>query len=135
MQDVSLFLEHRLGELARMGEALGRAGISIAGGGAFLADSKGLAHFLFEDGQAARAALQREGITVVAVRDVVVQKLRQDEPGQLGKLCREMATAGVNIEVLYSDHSNQLILVVDDLDKAREVSRKWSQRPASGEKQ
>jgi hypothetical protein len=132
MHDVAISLDHQPGELARMGEALGRAGISIEGGGAFLSGSKGIAHFLFHDGAAARAALGREGIAVLAVRDVVVQKLRQDEPGQLGRLCREMATAGVNIEVLYSDHSNQLILVVDDIEKAGEVSQKWNQRPDAG---
>lgn len=132
MQDVAISLDHQPGELARMGEALGRASISIEGGGCFLAGGKGIAHFLFHDGAAARAALERDGISVLAVRDVVVQKLRQDEPGQLGKLCREMATAGVNIEVLYSDHSNQLILVVDDFDKASNVSARWSARPSSG---
>ncbi len=132
MQDVSIILEHRPGELARMGEVLGSAGISIEGGGTFLSGGTGVAHFLFDDGNAAREALEREGITVVAVRDVVIQKLRQDEAGQLGKLCRAMADAGVNIEVQYSDHSNQLILVVDDLEKAREVSAKWSQRSSSG---
>lgn len=31
-----------------------------------------------------------------------------------------------NIEVLYSDHDNQLILVVDDLAGARAVSEAWS---------
>jgi hypothetical protein len=132
VQDVAVSLDHRPGELARMGEALGRAGVSIEGGGAFLAGSKGIAHFLFQDGAAARAALERDGISVLAVRDVVVLKLRQDEPAQLGKLCREMATAGVNIEVLYSDHSNQLILVVDDFEKASSVSTRWSERPSSG---
>jgi hypothetical protein len=131
MHDVTISLGNRPGELARMGEALGSAGVSIEGGGAFLAGNNGIAHFLFHDGGAARAVLEREGITVLAVRDVVVQKLRQDEPGQLGKLCREMALADVNIEVLYSDHSNQLILVVDDLERARAVSAKWSQRAGS----
>lgn len=132
MHDVAILLEHRPGELARMGEVLGRAGISIEGGGTFLSGGIGIAHFLFEDGNAARRALEREGITVAAVRDVVVQKLRQDEPGQLGKLCRAMANAGVNIEIQYSDHSNQLILVVDNIEKAREVSAQWSQRSTSG---
>ncbi len=135
MQDVAISLEHRPGELARMGEILGRAGISIEGGGTFFVGDKGIGHFLFHDGSAARLALEREGITVLAVRDVVVQKLRQDEPGQLGKLCREMANAGVNIEVQYSDHSNQLILVVDNIDIAREVSARWSQRAAAGAKE
>jgi len=132
LKDLAIELSDRPGELARMGEALGQAGVSIEGGGAFVVSGKGVAHFLFVDGAAALAALDREGMKVNAVRDVVVQKLRQDEPGQLGKLCREMATAGVNIEVLYSDHSNQLILVVDDITKAREVSERWSQRPDGG---
>jgi hypothetical protein len=36
-----------------------------------------------------------------------------------------MADAGVNIEVLYSDHNNQLILVVDDMARGREVAAGW----------
>jgi hypothetical protein len=37
-----------------------------------------------------------------------------------------MAEAGVNIEVIYSDHDHQLILVVDDLERGRMVSEAWS---------
>ncbi len=40
-------------------------------------------------------------------------------------ICRRMAEAGVNIEVVYSDHANQLILVVDDPVKGREISAAW----------
>jgi hypothetical protein len=39
-----------------------------------------------------------------------VQRLKQAIPGQLGQLTRRMANAGINIEVLYSDHDHQLIL-------------------------
>jgi len=85
LKDLAIELSDRPGELARMGEALGQAGVSIEGGGAFVVSGKGVAHFLFVDGAAALAALDREGMKVNAVRDVVVQKLRQDEPGQLGK--------------------------------------------------
>ena len=59
-------------------------------------------------------------------REVLVQKLKQDVPGQLGLLTREMANAGVNIEVLYSDHNHRLILVVDDIARGREVSAAWT---------
>lgn len=31
----------------------------------------------------------------------------------------------INIGVIYSDHNHQLILVVDDLAKGREVSEEW----------
>jgi hypothetical protein len=37
-----------------------------------------------------------------------------------------MADAGVNILTQYSDHSNQLILVVDNYEKGKEVSEAWS---------
>jgi hypothetical protein len=108
-----------------MGEALGKAGVSIEGGGGFLCRGDGLMHFLFEDGAAARRALEANGIEVVDEREVLVQRLNQDQPGQLGKISRLMADAGVNIEVIYSDHQNQLILVVDDLEKGRAVSAAW----------
>jgi len=126
MKDVSIALENRPGSLADMGETLGKAGVSIEGGGAWVVAGEGAAHFLFEDGDAARTALEAAGIRVLAVRDVVVQRLKQAVPGQLGKLTRRMAEAGVNIEVLYSDHDHQLILVVDDVARGREVAAAWA---------
>jgi len=126
MNDLAIALDNRPGALAEMGDALGRAGVSIEGGGAFVVNGAGVAHFLFSDGAAARRALEAAGIKVLAVKDVVVQRLRQDQPGQLGKLTRRMADAGVNIEVLYSDHDHQLILVVDNLAAARKVSEAWA---------
>jgi hypothetical protein len=109
-----------------MGEALGRAGVSIEGGGAWVVAGKGAAHFLFEDGAAARRALEAAGIKVLAEREVVAVRLKQAVPGQLGLLTRRMAEAGVNIEVLYSDHDHQLILVVDDFAKGQAVAQAWS---------
>lgn len=126
MQDLAIRLEHRPGALAEMGEALGRAGVSVEGGGAWLAGADGIAHFLFEDGAAARRALEAAGIVVLAAREVLLQRLKQDVPGQLGMLTRRMADAGVNIEVLYSDHAHQLILVVDDVEAGRKVSEAWT---------
>jgi hypothetical protein len=126
MKDLAIALENRPGALAEMGEALGRAGVSIEGGGAWVVGNEGVAHFLFHDGAAARRALEAAGIRVVAERDVVVQRLKQAVPGQLGQLTRRMAEAGVNIEVLYSDHDHQLVLVVDDVTKAQQVADAWS---------
>lgn len=126
MQDVAIRLEHRPDALAEMGEALGRAGISIEGGGGFVVDGKAVVHFLFADGQAARRALEAMGIEVMEVREVLVQRLDQETPGQLGKLARAMADAGVNLEAVHSDHAHQLILVVDDMEKGRSVSVAWN---------
>ncbi len=125
MNDLAIELENRPGALAEMGEALGRAGVSVEGGGVFVTNGVGVAHFLFTDGGAARRALEAASIRVLAERDVVTVRLRQAEPGQLGKIARRMAEAGVNIEVQYSDHDHRLILVVDDVSKAEAVARSW----------
>ncbi|HEV7765348.1 MAG TPA: amino acid-binding ACT domain-containing protein [Thermoanaerobaculia bacterium] len=125
MKDLTIELENRPGALAEMGEALGRAGVSVEGGGVFVVNGVGVAHFLVHDGAAARAALEAAGIRVVEENEVLVQRLRQDEPGQLGKIGRKMADAGVNIRVQYSDHDHQLILVVDDYERGRLVSEDW----------
>jgi len=126
MKDLAILLENSPGALAAMGDALGRAGVSVEGGGAWVVDGRGIAHFLFEDGAAARKALEAAGIRVLEEREVLVQRLSQSEPGQLGKLSRRMAEAGVNIEVLYSDHEHRLILVVDDIAAGRAVSEAWT---------
>ncbi|MDQ3631078.1 MAG: amino acid-binding ACT domain-containing protein [Actinomycetota bacterium] len=101
--------------------------MSVEGGGAWVVGAMGAAHFLFQDGDAARRALEQAGIRVVEDREVVTARLRQDIPGQLGEITRRMAQAGVNIEVMYSDHDNQLILVVDDISRAREAARRFAE--------
>jgi hypothetical protein len=62
MKDLAIALENRPGVLAELGEALGRAGVSIEGGGAWVVDGQGVAHLLFEDGAAARQALPKENL-------------------------------------------------------------------------
>ena len=133
MKDLTIALENRPGALAEMGDALGLAGVSIEGGGAWVVDGQAVAHFLFEDVTAARGALDAAGIRVLAERDVLIQRLSQAKPGQLGKISRRMAEAGVNIEVLYSDHEHRLILVVDDIVRGRAVSAAWTREQLSTE--
>jgi hypothetical protein len=125
VKDLAVELEHRPGALAEVGEALGAAGVSIEGGGAFVAGGVGLAHFLVSDATVARAALERAGLRVLGVRDVVTLRLRQDEPGQLGHALRRMAEAGVDVEAQYSDHAGNLVLVVDDPARGHAVAARW----------
>ena len=127
MKDLEIVFTNRPGALADMGEALEKAKVNVEGGGVWSCDDgkQSVAHFLFEDADGARQALEATGIKVVAEREVVTMRLRQGEPGQLGKLARRMADAAVNIEVQYSDHYNQLILVVDQLVKGRAIAQAW----------
>lgn len=126
MYDIEIHLTNRLGQLALMGDAFGAAGISVEGGGMFLVGDVGVAHFLIADGPAGVEALRSAGLDVIACREVLVQRLDQDTPGQLGAFCSAMADAGVGIDLLYSDHDNQLIVAVDDLAAGRSVSQRWT---------
>ena len=126
MKDVAIILENQPGELAKMGKALGAAGISVEGGGGWVVDGRGIMHFLFEDDAAVTETLAAVGIQVEAEKPVLTQRLKQDVPGQLGMIASNMAAAGVNIEVMYSDHDHQLILVVDDHEKGKVVSQAWA---------
>jgi len=128
VKDLSITLEHRPGALAEMGEALGAARVSVEGGGVFVVNGVGIAHFLIADADvdAARRALHAAGIRLEAVRDVVMLRLRQEVPGQLGLIGRRMADAGVNIEVQYSDHDHNLVLVVDDFASGLGVAESWT---------
>jgi hypothetical protein len=57
---------------------------------------------------------------------VLIRRLKQDVPGQLGAISRALADAGVNIETQYSDHANRLILVVDDPAAAEQATSDWA---------
>jgi len=131
MFDIEILMTNQPGQLALMGETLGAAGVSVEGGGMWLVGDVGVAHFLVDDGQRARAALERAGMTVADCRQVLVQRLDQEQPGQLGRFCRTLADAGVNIEVLYSDHDHQLVVAVDDHAGGAKISESWRAKRAT----
>lgn len=126
MKDIEILLENKPGILALMGETLGKNRISLEGGGVFQNGETSIAHFLVEEAERASEELMKVGIKVIKINNVLIQKLRQDVPGQLGMFCRKLAEANVNILVQYSDHSNQLIVVVDDFEKGMKVSKDWT---------
>jgi hypothetical protein len=128
MKDLEILLENTPGSLALLGETLGKHNISLEGGGVFQTGETAIAHFLVDDAERARTVLEQAGIRVVGVHHVLIQKLRQDVPGQLGLFCRRLAEAGVNINVQYSDHANQLIVVVDDWEKGSHVAAAWQKQ-------
>ena len=126
MFDLEIHLADEPGRLALMGETLGAAGVSVEGGGMWVVDGVGVAHFLVDDGHRASDVLEQTGIQVARCREVLVQRLDQERPGQLGAFCRALADSGVNIEVLYSDHDHQLVVAVDDHYAGQAVSDAWT---------
>ncbi|MGW2091353.1 ACT domain-containing protein [Promicromonospora sukumoe] len=133
-QDLEVHLPDRPGALAELGQALGAAGVSLEGGGVVTVGGRAVAHYLVHDGARALAAVTAAGIGAgigpAAVHDVVLARLDQEVPGQLGTLARRLGDAGVNVLVQYSDHVGNLVLLVADDDAAacRKVVTAWGRR-------
>lgn len=117
-KDLTIVLKNVPGTFASMGEALGQAGINIEGIAAFVAGGEGIVHLLVEDSAGARTALEGAGHEVRGERDVVAVDV-EDKPGEIGRVCRKMADAGINLDLLYPTNKGQLVLGPDDVDKAR----------------
>jgi hypothetical protein len=121
MKDLTVIMEDQPGKLADLGEATGRAGVNIAGFCAMVGDGKGFIHILVEDADAARKALEETGIRVADEREAVVVDLH-DKPGAMGEIARDLAEAGVNIDVAYTIFTGvRLVILTEDVESAREA--------------
>jgi hypothetical protein len=120
--DFTLILDDQPGELARMGEVLGDAGVNIGGLAAFTGEGRGVIHVLVDDDATARAdeALRAAGMGIADEREVLVIDA-DDRPGTLGELARELAAANVNIDLAYTTFGGgvKIVIATDDLESAR----------------
>ena len=119
--DLTVILEHRPGELARLGEITGEAGVRIRGLAAFTGEGSGVVHVLLDDQAVARcrAALERAGIGIADEREVLVVEI-EDRPTALGELARQLADANVNVELAYTTFGVvKIVIATDDLESAR----------------
>lgn len=119
-KDFVLIPDDQPGVLARLGEACQAAGINIEGISAFTGEGKGVVHVLVPDAEKALSALSDAGLDVRAARDVVVIDC-PDEPGAMGRICRRLADAGLNIQQAYLATNNRFVAAVDDIQRAHEV--------------
>jgi hypothetical protein len=119
--DLTIVLRDTPGELARLGEVTGAAGVNIRGLAAFTGEGRGIIHVLVDDDvvERARDELKRAGIGLADEREVLVVDI-QDRPGSLGELARELAEANVNIDLAYTTFGGiKLVIATDDLENAR----------------
>lgn len=119
--DLTVILDDRPGELARLGEIMGAGGVNIRGLAAFTGEGRGFIHLLVDDDMAGRAVedLQRAGMGVADAREVLVVDV-DDRPGSLGELARELAEANVNVDLAYTTFGGiRIVIATDDLENAR----------------
>ena len=119
--NLTIVLRDRPGELARIGEVAGEAGINILGMAAFTGEGRGIIHILVANEQVERArrALAAADLGVADEREVLVVDVN-DRPGTLGELARSLGDANVNIELAYTTFGGvKLVIATDDMESAR----------------
>jgi ACT domain-containing protein len=118
--DITISVPDKPGELARIGETLGKAGVNIEGVVGLGVQGRGIIHVLVEDAAGARKALEGAGIEVSGEAEALVFDLSADadRPGALGKMARKVADAGVNVIALYLATGSRGVAVTSDNKKA-----------------
>ena len=96
---LSVMLENKPGQLARIGTVLARAKVNIEAISVLDSAEVGVVRLVTSSNAKARAALQRAGMTV-AQHPVLVLKLA-NETGALAGAAKKLAEAGINIEFVY----------------------------------
>jgi hypothetical protein len=133
LTEVVVELEDRIGALAELGELLGGEGVNISALAVVRTrEGTALAHLVLEPADVAVRCLREHGVVPERVREVLSVTL-EDEPGALGRYCRLLADASINLEAVYlageRNGAKELVLAVSDLQAARQVR---AHRPRGG---
>lgn len=110
----------RPGELARIGEVLGAAGINIDAISASASRQAGLVQIIVDRTDDAFRVLHEAGVPVMDVRDALVVPA-DDVPGRIGDICRRLADAGIDIDEVYLATDGGLVVVCEEVERARHV--------------
>jgi hypothetical protein len=133
LTEVVVKLEDRIGALADLGELLGGEGVNITALAVVrVTEGQALAHLVLEPADVAVRVLRQHNLAPERVREVLSVTL-EDEPGALGRYCRLLADASINLEAVYlageRNGAKNLVLAVSDLQAARQVrERDWPSR-------
>jgi len=123
VKQFNVFVDDKIGELARVTEALAANAINIRG---LATDKLGLrpaVKVVTDDELSTRKALSRAGLEFEESEVVIVGLI--DRPGEVAKIARRAAKAGINISSVFligkKDTPAALALVADDPKKAKKA--------------
>ena len=100
IRQISAFLENKPGSMVVVTEALSRAGVDMRAMSVADTQDFGILRMIVSDPDAARTALEAEGILIT--ENPVVAVGVPDEPGALTSLVRLLADKMINVEYLYA---------------------------------
>jgi hypothetical protein len=123
MREFVIHASHKPGEIGRVGNVLGKAGVNLKAVSAMAFGSQGLIRILPDDIEATRAALQQGNFKFE--EHEVVTVLLENRAGELAEMADKLSNAGINLLALYLtgrvDDLVELAVISDDAKKARKL--------------
>ena len=124
VNQVSVFLENKVGRLAEITRVLGEKGVNIRA--LSIADTTefGILRMILTQPDEVRGILEEAGFTVSETEVIVVEV--PDEPGGLARVLASLRKAKINMEYLYAfvapRGKNALVVMkVEKIEEAREL--------------
>ncbi|MGH2965282.1 MAG: ACT domain-containing protein [Solirubrobacterales bacterium] len=116
--DLVIDIENSPGALARVAAAISDAGVNIAAATCVGPGEQAELHILVPHAEAAKHVLAISHVAVSREREVVVVDV-EDRPGVLADLTRQIARAGVNLDLVYVATQNRVVFGAPDLAALR----------------
>jgi hypothetical protein len=137
VEQISVFMENRVGRLAEVTRILAEANINIRA--LSLADTSdfGILRLILNDNHKAKEELKKAGFAVVTTEVAAVEV--SDQPGGLHHILRILQKANVNVEYMYafvqqSGANAVLIFRFNNLHEALRILKDNNVRVIEGEK-
>ena len=116
--DLVIDIENSPGALAQVAAAISDAGVNIAAATCIGTGDRAELHILVPHAEAARHSLAISHVAVTREREVVVVDV-EDRPGVLADLTRQIAQAGVDLDLVYVATRNRVVFGAGDLEGLR----------------
>lgn len=112
--DLVVEIENKPGALAEVAAAISDAGVNLAAATCLGSGEAAELHILVPHAEAARHLLAISHVAVTREREVVVVDV-EDRPGVLADLTRQIARAGVNLDLVYVATRNRIVFGAPDI--------------------
>ncbi len=124
MQQLSVFIENRIGSLSKVTHAISENGINLRAVSAFDTPDYCVLRLVVDQAELAKSILIEKGFAV-KIADVLAIEL-QDKPGELDHVLELLADYELSINYIYScvlrgDKSPLMVMNVSDMHKAEHV--------------
>ena len=116
--DLVIEVDNEPGALAKVATAISDAGVNISAATCIGDGEKAELHILVPHAAAAKHVLGISHLAVTREREVVVVDV-EDRPGVLADLARQIAEAGVDLDLLYIATRNRVVFGSADLDRLK----------------